>query len=98
MITFRVPSESDTASTTGLLITFPSSYPFTSVDTQPKAGWTATVVTKPLPKPLTNDDGDTITSYVAQVDFKARPERRPSRPASSTCSTCRSGRSPRRPA
>jgi uncharacterized protein len=72
VITFRVPSESDTASTTELRITFPASYPFTEVDTQPKAGWKATVTTKPLPHPLKDDDGDTITSYVAQVDFKAQ--------------------------
>lgn len=72
VITFRVPSESDTASTTGLRITFPANYPFTEVDTQPKAGWKATVITKPLPHPLKDDDGDTITSYVAQVDFKAQ--------------------------
>ena len=71
VITFRVPSESDTASTTGLLITFPSATPFTEVDVQPKAGWTAKVTNKPLPHPLTDDDGNTITSYVAQVDFKA---------------------------
>jgi periplasmic copper chaperone A len=71
VITFRVPSESDTASTTGLLITFPAATPFTSVDVQPKAGWTAKVTKKPLPHPLTDDDGDTITDYVAQVDFTA---------------------------
>ena len=71
VITFRVPSESDTAATTGLLITFPAATPFTSVDVQPKAGWTAKVTKKPLPHPLTDDDGGTITDYVAQVDFTA---------------------------
>ena len=72
VITFRVPSESDTASTTELRITFPASHPFTEVDTQPKAGWKATVTTKPLEHPLKDDDGNTISSYVAQVDFKAQ--------------------------
>ena len=71
VITFRVPSESDTASTTGLLITFPAATPFTSVDVQPKAGWTAKVTRKPLSRPLTDDDGNKITEYVAQVDFTA---------------------------
>lgn len=71
VITFRVPSESATASTTGLDITFPSTTPLTSVDVQPKAGWQATVKKAPLPKPLKNDDGDTITTYVSQVDYKA---------------------------
>src|ERR1700759_4588391 len=65
VITFRVPSESATASTTGLRITFPASTPFTGVDVQPMAGWNAAVVSKPLPKPVENDDGDTITEYVA---------------------------------
>jgi periplasmic copper chaperone A len=72
VITFRVPSESATASTTGLLITFPAATPFTSVDTQPKAGWTATVTKKPLAHPEKNDDGGEITQYVASVDFKAQ--------------------------
>ena len=71
VITFPVPSESDSASTIGLLITFPAATPFTSVDVQPKAGWTAKVTKKPLPHPLTDDDGGTITDYVAQVDFTA---------------------------
>jgi uncharacterized protein len=71
VITFRVPSESATASTTGLLITFPAAAPFTSVDVQPKAGWHATVTKKPLAHPQKDDDGDLITEYVAQVDYTA---------------------------
>lgn len=71
VITFRVPSESATASTTDVLITFPAAMPFISVDTQPKAGWQATVTKKPLAKPQKDDDGNLITQYIAQVDFKA---------------------------
>ncbi|GAA3083855.1 hypothetical protein GCM10010464_54860 [Pseudonocardia yunnanensis] len=71
VVTFRVPTESATASTTGLQITFPANTPFTSVDTQPKAGWTATVEKKPLANPVPGEDGSTITQYVSQVDFKA---------------------------
>lgn len=71
VVTFRVPAEEPSASTTEVLITFPSDTPFTSADTQPKAGWTATVSHKPLAKPQTNDDGDQINQYVSQVDFKA---------------------------
>jgi uncharacterized protein YcnI len=71
VITFRVPSESATASTTGLRITFPAAAPFTSVDVQPKAGWRATVTKKPLAHPLKNDDGALITEYVASVDYTA---------------------------
>jgi uncharacterized protein YcnI len=71
VVTFRVPSESATASTVELLITFPADTPFVSADLQPKPGWIGKVITKPLPKPMTNDDGDQVTQYVAQVDFKA---------------------------
>jgi uncharacterized protein YcnI len=70
-LTFRVPSESATASTTELVISFPASMPFTSVGTQPKAGWTATVSKKPLATPVTGEGGSLITQYVSQVDFKA---------------------------
>lgn len=71
VLTFRVPTESATASTTGLLITFPANTPFTSVDTQPKAGWTAKVEKKPLPDPVPGEDGSMITQYVSQVEFTA---------------------------
>lgn len=71
VVTFRVPSESTTASTTELLITLPSDTPFTSVGTQSKPGWTATVIRKPLPTPAAGEDSATITEYVSQVDFKA---------------------------
>ena len=42
-LTFRVPDESDTASTIKLVITLPQDRPFTDVFTQPMTGWTATV-------------------------------------------------------
>jgi uncharacterized protein len=71
MLTFRVPTESATASTTELLLTFPASTPFTSVNTQPKAGWTATATKKPLANPIRSEGGSVITQYVSQVDFKA---------------------------
>jgi uncharacterized protein len=71
LLTFRVPSESDTASTTRLAITFPSDTPLTSVSTKPKPGWTATIVKKRLATPLTDDDGNKVTQYVAEVDFTA---------------------------
>jgi periplasmic copper chaperone A len=71
LLTFRVPSESDTASTTEVAITFPADTPLISVDTQPKPGWTATVQTKQLATPLTDDDGDKVSQYVSEVDFKA---------------------------
>jgi periplasmic copper chaperone A len=71
VLTFRVPTESDTASTTELLITLPDNTPLVSVATQPKVGWTATVTKKNLPTPQKDEDGNTVTQYVSQVDFKA---------------------------
>jgi uncharacterized protein YcnI len=44
LLTFRVPSESATASTTGLRVTIPDDVTFTQVRVQPLAGWQAEVV------------------------------------------------------
>jgi uncharacterized protein len=70
VITFRVPSESATASTTELTVTFPTKTPIVSVATQPMPGWKSTITTAHLAKPVKTDDGETDT-YVAKVDWKA---------------------------
>lgn len=69
--TFRVPSESDTASTMELRVTLPDDTPILSASVQPKPGWTATVTKKNLATPQKDDDGNTVTQYVAVVDWKA---------------------------
>jgi periplasmic copper chaperone A len=71
VVTFRVPTESDTASTTEVLVTLPDNTPILSVATQPKPDWTATVTKKNLPSPQKDEDGNTVTQYVSQVDWKA---------------------------
>lgn len=71
VLTFRVPTESATASTTAVTVTFPKDTPLSSVSTQPKPGWTAKVTTADLPTPQTNKDGKTITSYVSSVTWTA---------------------------
>lgn len=71
VLTFRVPTESDTASTTDVLVTLPDDQPVLSVDTQPKPGWTATVTRKKLAAPRKDDDGNDITDYVSTVEWKA---------------------------
>ena len=71
VLTFRVPTESDTASTTDLVITLPEDQPIVSVSTQPKPGWTATVVKKKLATPQKDDDGNEVTDYVSSVEFRA---------------------------
>ncbi|MEV6930854.1 YcnI family protein, partial [Dactylosporangium sp. NPDC051485] len=70
-LTFKVPTESDTASTTGLTVQLPADTPFTSVLTQATAGWTVKTFRTPLPKPVTDDDGGTVTSAVTKVEWTA---------------------------
>lgn len=70
VLTFRVPTESETASTVGLSITFPTETPIASVSTQPKAGWTAKVTMAKLATPITTDDGK-VTDYVSTVAWRA---------------------------
>lgn len=71
VVTFRVPTESDTASTTDVLVTLPEDQPIVSVSTKPKIGWTATVTKKKLATPTRDDDGNEITEYVSTVEWKA---------------------------
>ena len=71
VLNFRVPTESDTASTTGLLVVLPDDQPIISVSTQQKAGWTATLTKKKLPAPQKDDDGAEVTEYVSSVEWKA---------------------------
>jgi uncharacterized protein YcnI len=70
VLTFLVPTESDTASTTGVTVIMPTRTPIASVSVQPIAGWTATVSTAKLAKPITTDDGR-VTTYVSRIDWKA---------------------------
>jgi uncharacterized protein YcnI len=69
-ITFRVPNESDTASTVGLRIQIPEEAALASLRTQPMAGWTATLTTANLDEPVENH-GQAISSYVSVVEFRA---------------------------
>jgi uncharacterized protein YcnI len=70
VITFRVPTESDTLTTTALTVTLPSDHPIADASTQPKLGWTSKVTTKALTKPIKTDDGE-VSSYVSSVTWTA---------------------------
>jgi periplasmic copper chaperone A len=70
-LVFRVPNESDTASTIALRIQIPPEAAMASLRTQPVPGWTATLTTAELDKPLENH-GQKITSYVSVVEFRAQ--------------------------
>lgn len=69
-LVFRVPNESDTASTVGLRIQIPAEAAMASLRTQPVPGWEATLTESELDEPL-ESHGREITSYVSVVEFRA---------------------------
>ncbi|ROS51575.1 YcnI family protein [Frigoribacterium sp. PhB24] len=69
-LTFKVPNESATAGTVGLVVDLPTDTPFTSVSYQPLPGWTAEVTTSTLPEPV-EIDGTTVTEAPTQVTWTA---------------------------
>ncbi len=70
LITFRVPTESATASTNALKVQLPTDTPIASVLVQPVPGWSFTETTAKLAKPIVTDDGD-ITEAVSEIDWTA---------------------------
>jgi periplasmic copper chaperone A len=70
VVTFRVPTESATASTVGLKIQLPTDTPLASVSVKPKTGWTYTVTRAELPTPVRTDDGE-LTEAPSVVEWKA---------------------------
>lgn len=72
VVTFRVPTESDTAGTVALQVTLPAEHPITSVRTTPRPGWTATLTRRPLDPPV-ESHGRTITEAVGTVTWTADP-------------------------
>ena len=73
VLTFRVPTESATASTTGMVVTLPADHPIISVTAQDKPGWIVTVTHKTLTTPQKDDDGNEVTDYIATVEWKVAP-------------------------
>jgi uncharacterized protein len=71
-IVFRVPDESDTASTVGLKLRLPTDTPIAGVLVAPQPGWTARVTRSKLSKPIQTDDG-AITDVVSEVVWTADP-------------------------
>lgn len=69
-ITFRVPNESDKATTTEVQVSFPTNTPIASVLPQTHPGWTITTTTVKLTTPIHTDDGD-ISDAVSTVTWKA---------------------------
>ncbi len=68
--TFRVPNESDTASTVVVRIQIPEEAAMASLRTEPMPGWTVTTTTAGLAEPL-EAHGQEIREYVSVVEFRA---------------------------
>ncbi|GAA3234468.1 YcnI family protein [Dactylosporangium siamense] len=69
-LTFRVPNESDTASTVKLELVMPTATPIAFVALKAVPGWTATTEHAPLPKPVDTPDGQ-LTEAVTKVTWTA---------------------------
>ena len=71
-LVFRVPSESDTASTTKLVVTLPKDHPFASVGAQVKAGWKVEKTKEKLAAPVKVGDV-TLTEAITTVTWTSVP-------------------------
>lgn len=69
-LTFRVPTESDTASTTRVSVSLPTATPLAFVSAQALDGWTVTMKKGKLPKPVTLE-GTTLTEATTTVTWTA---------------------------
>ena len=69
-LTFRVPNESDTASTVALRVSIPEDAAMASLRAQPLPGWTVTTTSAQLAEPVTVH-GQEISTYVSVVEFRA---------------------------
>ena len=69
-VTFRVPNESDTASTTKVEVNLPAATPFASVSLKPVAGWTMSAEKAKLATPI-EAHGSPITEAVSKITWTA---------------------------
>ena len=68
VLSFNVANESDTASTTQVLLSFPPDHPIAVALVEPIAGWTAKVDTVKVDNPIQTDEGP-VTEAVSQVTW-----------------------------
>ena len=68
-LTFKVPNEESTAATTELQVQVPTDHPIAQFLVKPVPGWTVTVQTVTLAKPIVTDDGS-FTTAVSEVTWK----------------------------
>jgi len=70
VITFRVPTESDTASTVKLTVRFPADQPLAFASVRPVPGWAYSVTKTKLATPIKTDDGE-VTEAVSTIEWTA---------------------------
>jgi uncharacterized protein YcnI len=68
-LTFKVPNEEAKAATVELQVQVPTAHPIAQFLVKPVPGWTVTVQTVTLPKPIVTDDGS-FTTAVSEVTWK----------------------------
>lgn len=68
VLSFNVPNESASASTTEVVIAFPTDHPIASAAVLPIAGWTDKIDTVKVAKPIKTDEGE-VTEAVSQVTW-----------------------------
>jgi len=69
-LTFRVPTESEKASTVEVRVSLPTDTPLAEVMAEPLPGWTITITQGKLPKPFVLD-GTTLTEAPSTVTWRA---------------------------
>jgi uncharacterized protein YcnI len=67
-VSFQVPDEEDTATTTKVDVVFPANHPIASVDVKALPGWHVTVAHTRLATPLPSDDGP-VTEAVSRITW-----------------------------
>ncbi len=72
-VTFRVPNESDQASTVRVSVELPQQTPLLYVSSKPVPGWQVVATEEPLPEPV-EASGTTITKAVRTVTWSADPK------------------------
>lgn len=71
-LTFRVPNETDNASTTKLEVAFPTEYPLSSVSVKPHPGWSYEIETEKLDQPIDQGEGEEpLTETVRTITWTA---------------------------
>jgi uncharacterized protein YcnI len=70
VLTFLVPNEQDSATTTKVEVNLPADQPLASVVIKPVPGWAATSTTTKLAAPIQSDDGP-VTEAVTKVTWVA---------------------------